>query len=268
MAQHEAPVGARRSLLSLAGSAWAWAGYCFLLVPSLIVVPLSFGDKNELMFPPSSLSLFHYERYFFESNWMAATWMSLRVALATAVVSLLLGVPAAYGIVRSDFPGKRLVTLFVLSPVLIPVIVVALGLYLYFAALGLRGGEVALVLGHSLVTTPFVIVTSMAGLRHVDANLEAAGAIMGATPLAVFRRITLPLLRPAIVAGALFAFLISFDEVVIAYFLTRAGFATLPVKMYGSIQWEISPVIAAVSALLTILSLGICLLVAAVQRDE
>ena len=268
MARVEAPVGTTRSPLSIAASLCAWAGYAFLVLPSLIVIPLSFGDRNELIFPPRSLSLFQYHKYFFESNWMAATWMSLRVALATASLSLLIGVPAAYGLVRGEFPGKKVATLFLLSPVLIPVIVVALGLYLYFASIGLRGGEIPLVLGHTLVATPFVIVTAMAGLRHVDANLEAAGTIMGAGRLLVFRRITLPLLRPAIVAGALFAFLISFDEVVIAYFISRAGFATLPVKMYGSIQWEISPVIAAVSTLLTILSLVVCLLVAAMQKDE
>src|SRR4030095_9573363 len=147
-----------------------------------------------------------YEKYFFQSNWMAATWMSVRIAFATAALSLLIGVPAAYGLVRAEFPGKKLVTLFLLSPVLIPVIVLALGLYLYFAAIGLLGGDVPLILGHTLVSTPFVIVTAMGGLRHVAQNLEAAGTIMGAGRLLVFRRITLPLLRPAIVACALFAF--------------------------------------------------------------
>ena len=268
MARIEPPVGSPRSPLSFAATAAAWAGYAFLIAPSLIVIPLSFGDRNELVFPPSRLTLFQYNKYFLESNWMAATWMSFRVALATAALSLLIGIPASYGLVRGEFPGKRIATLFLLSPVLVPVIVVALGLYLYFAAIGLLGGELALVLGHTLVATPFVIVTAMAGMRHVDANLEAAGTIMGAGRLLVFRRITLPLLRPAIVASALFAFLISFDEVVIAYFISRAGFATLPVKMFGSIQWEISPVIAAVSTLLTVLSLVVCLLAAAAQRDE
>src|SRR4030095_16563980 len=133
MASVESPVGASRSPLSIAASVWAWAGYAFLILPSLIVIPLSFGDRNELIFPPSSLSLFQYEKYFFQSNWMAATWMSVRIAFATAALSLLIGVPAAYGLVRAEFPGKKLVTLFLLSPVLIPVIVVALGVYLYFA---------------------------------------------------------------------------------------------------------------------------------------
>lgn len=123
-------------------------------------------------------------------------------------------------------------------------------------------------LGHCLVAIPFVIVTAVAGLRHVDANLETAGAIMGASPIYVFRKITLPLLRPAIVAGGLFAFLISFDEVVISSFISRAGFGTLPVKMFGSIQWEISPVLAAISTLLTVLSLGVCLLGASFQRER
>jgi putative spermidine/putrescine transport system permease protein len=256
------------AVLSRLASAGAWAGYLFLVLPSLVVIPLSFGSGNEMVFPPTSYSLDQYRKYFFETTWMTSTLLSVRVALITCVVSLLIGVPAAYGLVRSNFKYKRLVLVLLLAPVLVPVIVVALGLYLYFSAIGLIGSEFALVLGHSLVAIPFVVVTAMAGLRHVDANLEVAGTIMGAGPLLVFRRITLPLLKPAIVAGALFAFLISFDEVVIAYFVGRAGFGTLPVKMFGSIQWEISPVLAAISTLLTVLSLGICLVGALVQHED
>ncbi len=268
MAQVEQAVGARHSWPSRIAALAAWSGYVFLILPSLFVIPISFGATNEMIFPPTSFSLAQYRKYFFESNWMAATALSFRVALGTMALSLLIGVPAAYGLVRGEFPGKRALTLFLLSPVLIPTIVVALGLYLYFAAIRLGGIELPLILGHTLIATPFVVVTAMAGMRHIDPNLEAAGLVMGANRLLVFRKITLPLLRPAILAGGLFSFLISFDEVVIAYFVGKAGSATLPVKMYGSIQWEISPVIAAISALLTLLSLVVCLSVAAAQKEE
>jgi putative spermidine/putrescine transport system permease protein len=158
--------------------------------------------------------------------------------------------------------------MLLLSPILVPIIVIALGLYFYFASLGITGSELALVMGHAVYTTPFVIVTAMAGLRHVDQNLETAATIMGAGPIYTFFRVTLPLLKPAMFAGGLFAFLMSFDEVVVAYFISKAGSTTLPVKMFSSIQWEISPVLAAVSTFLTVVSLVICLIGALFQKKE
>ena len=149
---------------------------------------------------------------------------------------------------------------------LVPAITVALGLYLYLSNFGLSGTTLGLILGHTVVATPFVIVTSMAGLRHVDEDLEKAALILGANRLTTFIKVTLPILRPAIIAGGLFAFLISFDEVVIAWFISQATTITLPVKMYSSIRWEISPVLAVVSTLLTVVSVLICLLAALVQK--
>ena len=266
MAGVEKPVGAARSAASRFNSTTAWAVYIYLMLPSFIVVPMSFGDKWEAMFPPNTLSVFLYGQYFNESNWMAATFMSLRVAVVATIIALLLGVPAAYGLVRGNYPGKRIVTLFLLSPILCPIIVAALGLYLYYSSLGITGTDLAVALSHAMYTTPFVIVVCMAGMRHIDQNLETAATIMGASVMQTFRKVTLPLLRPAMLAGGLFAFLMSFDEVVIAYFIAQAGNMTLPVKMFSAIRWEVSPVIAAVSALLTGLSLVICLLGASLQR--
>jgi putative spermidine/putrescine transport system permease protein len=258
----------RPALLSLAATLAAWLGYGFLILPSLIIIPMSFGASDELVFPPRALSLHLYESYFFTSSWMAATLESLEVAAGTVVASLLLGVAAAYALSRGTFRAKELVTLFLLSPAFVPAIVLALGLYLYLGAAHLSGTTIGLVLSHTLVAMPFVIVTSMAGLRHVERDLETAAAVMGAGRLLVIRRVTLPLLRPAILASALFAFLISFDEVVISYFVAGVRSETLPVKMYSAIRWEISPVLAAVSTLLTVLSLGICLAVAAAQKAD
>ncbi|MGE8943890.1 ABC transporter permease [Leptospira interrogans] len=254
--------------LSWGATLAAWASYLFLIMPSLVIIPMSFGDKDEFQFPPSSLSLYLYRQFFFDSTWMATTAQSFIVATFTTVLSLAFGVSAAYGVVRSEFPGKRLLTIFLLSPLLVPVIVVALGLYLYCSTIGMTGTTFALVLGHTVHTTPFVIVMAMSGLRHVDPNLEAAARVMGAGPLLVMRRVTLPLLMPTIIAAALFAFLVSFDEVVISYFISSARTETLPVKMYSSIQWEISPVLAAISALLTLLSLIICVIASLLVRDE
>ena len=147
-------------------------------------------------------------------------------------------------------------------------IVVALGLYLYLGSARLTGTTFALVVGHTVVTIPFVIVTTLAGLRHIDRNLEVAATVMGASKWTVLRRVTLPLLRPTILVASLFSFLISFDEVVISYFIANVQRQTLPVRMYSSIHWEISPVLAAISALLTGLSLVVCLFVAFLQKGR
>ncbi len=269
MAQNvrESSVGGRPGA-PLAAAVSAWVIYLFLIMPSLVVIPMSFGDKDEFMFPPESLSFYLYGQYFFESTWMATTLQSFEVAILTTLLSLLFGVTAAYGVVRGNFPGKRFVTLFLLSPILVPVIVVALGLYLYFSTLGLSGTTFGLVLGHTVHATPFVIVIAMAGLRHVDPNLEAAARLMGASHVLTLRKVTLPLLKPTLIAGSLFAFLISFDEVVIAYFVSNTTTETLPVKMYSAIQWEISPVLAAISTLLIVLSLVICVSGTALQKDD
>ena len=236
----------------------AFAVYAFILVPTLIVIPISFGGSGELTFPPRVWSLELYGQLFSSSSWMGPILQSLKVAGLTMVVSVLIGVPASYGLVRFDFPGKRFVMLLLMSPILVPVIVISLGLYLYLSRLHLVGTTAGLVVSHVAYVTPFMMMTVMAGVKKLDPALEFATTIMGANRRAVFFKVVLPQLRPSIFAGALFAFLVSFDEVVIAWFLTSPTTTTLPVKMYSSIQWDISPVIAAVSALLTVLSLVFC----------
>jgi len=236
----------------------AFAVYAFILVPTLIVIPISFGGSGELTFPPRVWSLELYGQLFSSSSWMGPILQSLKVAGLTMIVSVLIGVPASYGLVRFDFPGKRLVMLLLMSPILVPVIVISLGLYLYLSRLHLVGTTAGLVVSHVAYVTPFMMMTVMAGVKKLDPALEFATTIMGANRRTVFFKVVLPQLRPSIFAGALFAFLVSFDEVVIAWFLTSPTTTTLPVKMYSSIQWDISPVIAAVSALLTMLSLVFC----------
>jgi len=246
----------------------ACAVYFFLMLPSVVVVPMSFGDKDEFEFPPSSMSFYLYEKFFTDKSWISATEQSFKVASGTLLLSLILGVSAAYGLVRGKFRGAKALTIFFLSPMLMPAITVALGLYLYFSLLGLSGSTFGLILGHTLVATPFVIITSMSGLRYVDINLENAALILGANRITIFLKVTLPILRPSIIAGGLFSFLISFDEVVIAWFIAGAKTITLPVKMYSSIRWEVSPVLAAVSSLLTMVSIIIFISAALFQKRK
>ncbi|MCC7047023.1 MAG: ABC transporter permease [Alphaproteobacteria bacterium] len=246
----------------------AWLILGFLVLPSLIIIPIGFGNSNEIIFPPNRFGIDLFVRFFTEPGWVSATLVSLRVACVTTLLSVLVGVPAAYALSRGRFPGKRLLALFLLSPIMVPGVVIAVALYIYFARIGLRNGDARLVLGHVVATLPFVIVTASAGLRQVDPALETAATIMGASRFYLFRRVTLPLIRPSIVAGALFAFLMSFDEVVISWFVARADTTTLPVKMFSSIQWEVSAVLAAISTMLTVLSAVVCLAVARIQKKE
>jgi putative spermidine/putrescine transport system permease protein len=251
---------------------WRWLGlaiailvYAYLVVPSLIVIPISFSAAGDMSFPPKAYSLDLYREFFTTNTWMAPVVQSLKIASITCVVVIIASVPAAYALVRYEFPGKRIVMMLMMSPVLIPVIVLALGMYLYFSRLGATGTTLAMVLGHSVYVIPFVVVTLAAGIRQLDPAIEFAATMMGASRTTLFFRVVLPQLVPSIVAGALFAFLISFDEVVIAWFLSTAQTTTLPVRMYSSIHWGVSPVIAAVSTLLTALSFFVCLVTVALQ---
>ena len=253
--------------LSFAWRALAWLVYGFLILPSIVVIPMSFGDKDEFVFPPQSFSFYLYRKYFLDSNWVETTLVSLQVAAGATCLSLVLGIGGAYALSRLDFPGKKLLTLFLISPMFVPAIVLGLGLYLYFGVAHITGTVAGLIAGHTVVTLPFVVVTALAGLRHIDRNLELAATVMRAGRQMVLRRITLPLLAPTILVAGLFSLLTSFDEVVISYFISSAQLHTLPVKMYSSIHWEISPVLAAISTLLTAASLLICLEVAALQKD-
>lgn len=239
-------------------NAIAVAIYTFILAPTLIVIPISFGGSGELTFPPRVWTIELYQQLFSSRSWVDSILQSAEVAMITTAGATLVGVPAAYGVARYVFPGKRFVLLLLMSPMVVPIIVIALGLYMYFSRLHIVGSTTALVISHIAYVTPFVVVTTMAGVKKLDPALEFAASIMGSKPLAVFSKVVLPQLRPSIIASALFAFILSFDEVVIAWFITGPSTTTLPVKMYSSIVWEISPVIAAVSALLTVLSIVLC----------
>ena len=240
----------------------------FLLAPSLITIAISFGGSDQIAFPPKQFSLILFRRFFTEEGWLSSTWLSFSIAIPSALLALLLGVPAAYALVRGSFPGRRLLGLFLLSPIMVPHVAIGLALYIYFNDIGLSQGQLRLIVAQSIATLPFVIVTASAGLRNIDPALERAATVMGASRLTVLRRVTLPLLLPSIVTAGLFAFLIAFDEIVISWFVARAGETTLPIKMYSSIQFDFSSILAAISTMLTALSVIICIVVATLQKEK
>ncbi|WP_322028018.1 ABC transporter permease [Burkholderia sp. BCC1977] len=232
--------------------------YLYLLFPTLIIVPMSFGNRMDMAFPPAQYSLDLYRDYLHSSDWLAVTGHSALYASLAALLAMIVGVPAGYALSRTQFPGKRLLVLLTLSPMMVPVIVISLGLYLYYLKLNLTGTAFGIVLAHAMFVMPYIILTISAGVESLDERLEKAAVIMGAGQWRVFRTVVLPQLASSLVSAGIFAFLMSFDEVVIAWFITGPDTMTLPVKMYSSIKWEASPVLAAVATILTGLSVVVC----------
>ncbi|RWR26972.1 ABC transporter permease [Sinirhodobacter populi] len=248
------------------GTGLACLVYLFLLAPSLIVIPVSFGSKYELKFPPTEYSLDLYRIFFSSDSWTQPLFLSFRVAVVTTIIATTIAIPTAYAVVRYEFFGKKLLIGLITSPLVIPSVVFALGIYLYFSYMRLTGTTAGLIIAHTMFVLPYALVIISAGLQKLDPNLEFGAMLMGAGRFQMMMTVVLPQLYPSIAAGALFAFLISFDEVVISWFLAGPTTTTLSVKMFSAIQWEISPVIAAVSTLLTVISLAVCLVNVGLQK--
>ena len=222
----------------------------FLIVPSLIVIPMSFSSAEFITFPPPGWSLKWYLAYFAQTDWVVATLNSLQIAVFTTLLATTLGTLAAYGLVRGTFRFKQPVILFIISPVIVPPVVLGLGLYGFFVDFGLFGNKWGIVLAHSIGAISLVTIAVSAALARFDFTLERAAMSLGAGPITTFRRITLPIIKPGIIAGGVFAFIQSFDELVITMMVAGIRLETLPLKMWRNIRNEIDPVIAAVSVLL------------------
>ncbi len=238
----------------------------YMILPILIVFPMSFSSADFLTFPPPGFSLKWFQRYFGDSSWTQPTYISFQIAIMTMVLSTILGTLAAMALVRSRFWGKAGANSLILAPMIIPVIVISIALYGFFAKIGLIGTRAGLVFGHTMVCVPFVVITVSASLKGFDETLEMAAMICGATRLKAFMKITFPIIRPGMISGALFAFIISFDEIVISMFLCGIETRTLPLKMWEGIRMEINPVIAAVSTLLICLSAVLLIFLEIIRR--
>lgn len=238
----------------------------FLMAPIFIVVPISFSSSLYLDFPPRGFSLQWYERFLDSSEWTAALWTSVQAGILATLLACVLGTAAALGLARSRFPGKSLVIGFLVSPMIVPVIVLAIALYAVYAKMKLVGNLFGLVLAHAALGLPFVIVTVSATLQRVDERLEHAALSLGATPFKAFWHVLFPLIRPGVIAGAVFAFIASWDDVVIALFVSGTRSATLPKRMWEGLRSEIDPTIAAVSTLLIGLSVALMLVLELLRR--
>jgi putative spermidine/putrescine transport system permease protein len=238
----------------------------FLLLPILAIVPLSFNAGAFLSYPLSGVSLRWYAELFGSSGWSTAFRNSLIVALATTALATPLGTLAALGLARLTSALKPVLIALLLAPMFVPLIIVAVAVYYLFAPLGLAHSFFGLVIGHTILATPFVVIVVYATLRGFDVSLLRAAASLGAPPLTVLRRVLLPLIAPGVFAAAVFAFTTSFDEIVLALLLAGAGQKTLPLQMFDGIHDQISPAITAAATLLFLLSVLLLWVVELMRR--
>lgn len=232
---------------------------CLLVIPTVIVIPMSFSDSQYLEFPPQTWSLRWYHEYLDTPRWMNATVTSFKVASLTMLVATPFGTMAAYGLFVSGSRLGKMVFFMLMTPMIVPVILIAIGTFYVFGKLGLVNSILGLVLAHTVLSVPIVMIIITAALRTYDLNQERVAQSLGSTRLWAFFEITLPQLKFSILTAALLAFLTSFDEVIISIFLSGGGNSTLTKQMFSALRDYIDPTIAAISTLMILLSTGLML---------
>jgi len=228
--------------------------FAFLLLPVLAIMPLSFNAGSFLSYPLAGISLRWYANLAGSAGWLAAFRNSLLVALAVTALATPLGALAALGLARLTSVFKPLIVAVLLAPMFVPVIIIAVATYFLYAPLGLTNSYLGLVLAHTTLATPFVVLVVRAALRGFDGSVLRAAASLGARPLTVIRRVLLPLIAPSVMTAAVFAFMTSFDEIVVAMFLAGTAHKTLPLQMFDGARDQISPAITAAATLLVVVS--------------
>lgn len=232
----------------------------YILAPNIIIMIMSFNKAQYFIFPPTGLSLTWFRRAISTSGWRVAFSNSLVLALITAFVSTALGVLSGLALHRGRFRGREVFINVFLSPLVMPQLLLGIALLLFLGQLGLVGSLMPLFLGHVLVTFPYVLRLILAALPGVSANVEEAAYSLGADEITTVLRVTLPIIRPAVLSGWMFAFILSFDNLMISLFLASARVYTLPVKILETLEWEMDPTVAAVSTIFMLLSIGLMLI--------
>ncbi|MEH6458095.1 MAG: ABC transporter permease [Cocleimonas sp.] len=247
--------------------------FCFLIIPILVILPLSFNAQpyftftpEMLSFDPAGYSTKWYEAFFNDSNWQAAVKNSLIIAVFSTIISVSLGTLAALGLSQKDFPFKTTIMGILISPMVVPLIISAAGMFFFYARVNLLGTHIGVILAHAALATPFVVIVVTATLTGFDHSLTRAAANLGSSPTNTFFKITVPLITPGVISGALFAFITSFDEVVVVLFLGSVNQRTIPWAMFSGIREEISPTILAVATLLITFSIILLFTVELLRR--
>ena len=247
--------------------------FFFLITPIVVVMPLSFNAENFFTFTPEMLrldpagySLKHYKDFFTNDDWQQAMWNSISIAPVATMLSVGFGTLAAIGLSDEHVPFRRAIMTILISPMIVPLIISAAGMYFFYSRLGLQGTYWGVVLAHAALGIPFVIITVTATLVGFDRSLTRAAANMGANPVTTFFRVQMPLILPGVISGGLFAFITSFDEVVVVLFVGSAGQKTLPWQMFTGLREQISPTILAVATMLVIISIMLLTTVEMLRR--
>jgi putative spermidine/putrescine transport system permease protein len=240
----------------------------YLIVPLAIIVPMSFSGTRFLTFPPPSFSLRWYEEYFGNPAWMQATKVSLTIAALTVALATPLGVAAAYAISNSQSRLMRSLHMVLMLPLIVPIIIIAIGIFFVYAKVGLIATLPGLVLANVMLGLPYVITSVLVGLRKFDPAQEMVSRSLGMNRLRTFFIVTLPQIRPSVITGLLFAFISALDETVVALFISGGQYQTLTKRMFTALRDEIDPTIAAISTLLTAVSFLVVMLVALSARGE
>lgn len=256
-AERAADLGARSISVAVA---------IFLVAPILVIFPLSFTSDTLMVFPLPGLSLRWYADFFTNPVWLSALRNSVLLAVSTTIIATTLGTLAALGLVRLPARQRGVVSTLLLSPMIVPVIIVGVGTFFYFAKLGLVGTFFGLVLAHTALALPLVVIAVVATLEGFDPNLVRAAYASGATPLGAFWQVTRPLVMPGIVTGATFAFITSFDEIVCVIFLGSPEFRTLPRQIWSGAKETVSPTITVAAVFLVVASVAMTLVVEALRR--
>lgn len=226
----------------------------FLLAPTVVIAIMSFSSSRYLEFPPPGLSLQWYGTFFEDTSLIRAFALSLRIAVAATLLAVVIGTLTALALTRYAVRGSTFLRLVILTPLIVPYVVQAVGLFRVFLVLGLRGTVISIIIGHTVISIPYVMLVVSAGLMAVPKSLEEAARVLGANGLTATIRVTLPLIKASIAAGAVFAFIASWDEFIMAFFLAGARTETLPVRMFVALRDQIDPRLTAISTLLILIN--------------
>jgi putative spermidine/putrescine transport system permease protein len=238
----------------------------FLVAPVLVVLPMSLSTSAFLQFPPPGFGWDYYDQFFSDPAWRDAIGLSVRVALGSMVVAVVVGTMTAYALVRGRFRGSALVEALFMLPLMVPLIIFGSGAYLVELQLDLVGQTWIVILAHSVIALPYVILNVGAALRATDPRLALVAQTMGASPLTAFREVTLPLIAPAVATGALLTLVLSLDETVVALFLTEDTRPTVPVAIYNTIRYSLDPAVPVAATVILLATLVVALVFFAVRR--
>lgn len=247
--------------------------FFFLVFPILVVIPLSFSAQDFFTFTPEMMrleadafSLRHYETFFTDERWTRAVWNSVLIAPAATIVATVLGTVAAVGLSQSTMPFRGAIMAVLISPMIVPLIISAAGMYFFYSRIGLQGTYLGVILAHAALGAPFVIITVTATLVGFDRSLTRAAANLGAGPIETFFKVQMPLIMPGVISGGLFAFITSFDEVIVVLFVGSQTQKTLPWQMFTGLRETISPAILAAATVLVVISIALLATVELLRR--